>query len=189
VVLLSNELVDFGTDVSGAMSNRVIPIECRESFLGREDVDLFERDLLPELPGILNSAIQGWRFLQSAGRFALDDDAQDLVHDLEGIHSGNFGEFVGAVLVKDPDGTAWPGSLTDKDALFIEYRKWCEENKRSAKNKDHFYRDVKAAGIDANFRWDPVTRKSRDKDGNRPTPRVRGYSINRNYTTEGAEGN
>ena len=91
IVLLSNELVDFGTDVSGAMSNRIIPIECRESFLGREDPGLLERDLLPELPGILNWAIEGWLLLQAAGRFDLDDDAQDLVHHLEGIHSGDFG--------------------------------------------------------------------------------------------------
>ena len=86
-------------------------------------------------------------------------------------------------MVKDPDGTAPPGSLIDKDALFVEYRKWCEENKRRAKDKPHFYRDVRAAGIDANFRWDPETKTSYRRDKTRPTPRVRGYSINRHYTT------
>ena len=64
----------------------------------------------------------------------------------------------------------------------MQYRKWCEENKRHAKNKEHFYRDVRAPGIDANFRWDPETAKTRDKDGKKVKERVRGYSINRNYT-------
>ena len=184
ILLLANELFDLGGDVSGALPNRIVPIECLESFLGRENLGLFERDLLPELSGILNWAIDGWLLLQAAGQFVLDDDAQEVIRHLEGIHSGDFGEFVETVLIKDDSNTTkHPGTLIDKDTLFAEYRQWCKRNGRPAKNKEHFYRDMRAAGINASFRYDPETKTSRTLDGKKAKWWVRGYSINRNYTS------
>ena len=49
-------------DVSGVLASRFVPLIMRESFIGRENPRLLS-ELLPELPGILNWSIAGWRRL------------------------------------------------------------------------------------------------------------------------------
>jgi putative DNA primase/helicase len=57
-VVLSNELPRFG-DASGAISTRFVILLTSQSFLGRENTRL-TTELLGELPGILNWALDGW---------------------------------------------------------------------------------------------------------------------------------
>jgi putative DNA primase/helicase len=65
--VLTNEIPEF-EDESGALPNRFIVLEMRESFLGREDPDLTDK-LLAERPGILNWALAGWDSLRARRRF------------------------------------------------------------------------------------------------------------------------
>ena len=56
--IFANELPRI-TDASGALASRFVLVTLRNSFLGREDLQLTEK-LLTELPGILNAALGGW---------------------------------------------------------------------------------------------------------------------------------
>jgi phage/plasmid-associated DNA primase len=68
IFILSNELPKL-TDASRALVGRFIILRLTESFFGREDPGLFQR-LLPEMPGILNLAIDGWHRLRQRGLFS-----------------------------------------------------------------------------------------------------------------------
>ena len=68
IMVVSNEPLKLH-DTSGALRNRLLLINFPYGRTEEEqDLDLEER-LEPELPGILNWAIEGWHELQSAGRF------------------------------------------------------------------------------------------------------------------------
>lgn len=79
-MLLSNLMPRF-SDASPALANRFVPLLMDQSFLGREDHDLLTK-LLPELPGILNWAIDGWRRLRERGRFNLPQSSRDAIQQL-----------------------------------------------------------------------------------------------------------
>src|SRR5205085_601990 len=76
-MIVGNELPIIG-DSSGAMSGRFIVLETTESHYGKEDIGLSDR-LMPELPGILNWAIQGWERLQNQGKFTVPEQSRELV--------------------------------------------------------------------------------------------------------------
>jgi putative DNA primase/helicase len=56
-LIISNELPKI-TDSSGALASRFVLVRLTESFEKREDPLLHDK-LLPELPGILNWALEG----------------------------------------------------------------------------------------------------------------------------------
>ena len=56
LLILTNELPKF-SDASGALASRCVILTLKESFLGREQLDLKDR-LLEELPGILNWSLR-----------------------------------------------------------------------------------------------------------------------------------
>src|SRR5262249_30997626 len=57
-----------------------------ESWLGREDIGLLNR-LLGELPGILNWALEGLRWLVANGRFTEDPGAAEIVAQMTALAS------------------------------------------------------------------------------------------------------
>src|SRR5690606_40106778 len=63
----SSDLPNFA-DASGAIARRFIVLTMRHSFLGRENIRL-TRELLEELPGILNWALDGLARLEQQGGF------------------------------------------------------------------------------------------------------------------------
>jgi putative DNA primase/helicase len=73
---MSNDPPAF-TDSSGALGNRMIQIQLRISFLGREDLTLDDR-LAKELPGIFNWAMAGLKRLRSRGRFTQPESGRAL---------------------------------------------------------------------------------------------------------------
>jgi P4 family phage/plasmid primase-like protien len=135
-VIMTNELPQF-EDASGALANRFVPLKMTESFLGREDHDLDDR-LRPELPGILNWAIEGWRRLQDRGRFVLPGSARQTIQDL-GDLAAPVAAFVRDRCVLEP------GASILKDALYAEYQAWCAEQGRAFDIKDVFSRNLLAA--------------------------------------------
>ncbi len=71
--LIANHPLKFH-DKSGALAARFIVIQTQKSFIGEEDPHLLEK-LQPELPGILNWAIQGLQRLRARGRFVAPDSS------------------------------------------------------------------------------------------------------------------
>lgn len=67
IVIASNEVPRL-EDSSGVIESRIIPLKLSVSFYGREDLSL-SRDLMRELPGILNWALTGLLRLRERGYF------------------------------------------------------------------------------------------------------------------------
>lgn len=79
--MLSNTVLDL-RDVSGALPNRFAPTRFTESFLGREDLTL-KATLEPELPGILNLALDGLdRLRANGGKFTMSAASAQLLNQM-----------------------------------------------------------------------------------------------------------
>lgn len=135
-MILANELPRF-RDPSGALPNRFIMLRTRKTFLGQEDVGLFDR-LRPELAGILNWAIEGWTRLQIRGYFEQPKSALDLMDQLTDIANplGNFIE-EGCILDEERD--------TSISELYRCYTQWSKKMDTKPLPITLFGRDLRAA--------------------------------------------
>ena len=120
-LLMTNELPRI-EDASGALASRFLVLTLHESFYGREDHGLFER-FLPELPGILNWALEGWDRLYARGRFVQPPSAAALVQEFEDL-----GSPIGAFVRERCE--VGPAYDVPKDRLFQAWKTWCAENGR-----------------------------------------------------------
>src|SRR5262249_38271078 len=85
LVVISNELPRFG-DASRAIANRVVVLVLKTSWLGNENTGLTQQ-LLPELPGILNWALQGLERVRTQGRFTEPASSRDAIVALQDLVS------------------------------------------------------------------------------------------------------
>jgi putative DNA primase/helicase len=138
LMLLSNELPRLG-DSSSALSSRMVVLGLSESWLGREDHGLTGR-LMAELPGILlHFALPGWRMLKEDGRFIQPKSGDELVEELESL-SSPIRAFINDRCVEDPAATV------EVQAVFAEWRKWCDEMHREKSGDcQTFGRNLRAA--------------------------------------------
>lgn len=118
-LILGNELPKFEEN-SPALARRFVPLMLTESFFGREDRGLIDR-LLPELPGILNWAIEGWKRLQERGHFALPSASREAVDAIQERSSP-----IAAFLAEMCD--LGPGLSVEKEALYAAWLRWNERN-------------------------------------------------------------
>lgn len=111
-------------DASGALAGRMLTITMGKSFLGQEDPHLKEK-LRPELPGVLQWALEGLRDLEQEGRF------------IESVTSETARENVRAAgnptlsFVED-ECTMGPHACVLLDQLYEVYAWWCKRNGYSA---------------------------------------------------------
>jgi putative DNA primase/helicase len=80
-VLLGNELPRLG-DYSSALPGRLVVLAMKESFFGREDLDLGDR-IAAELPEILNWSLQGWKKLREQGGFTQPASGAELLREFD----------------------------------------------------------------------------------------------------------
>jgi putative DNA primase/helicase len=120
-MLMTNELPKI-EDSSGALASRFLVLVLRESFYGREDHDLFEK-FVPELPAILNWALDGWDRLRARGRFLQPTSAADLIQQFEDL-----GSPVNAFITEQC--TLHAGFTITQKALFAAWQTWCKETGR-----------------------------------------------------------
>jgi putative DNA primase/helicase len=85
LMLFSNELQKL-SDASAAIVDRFLVLQMTKSWRGREDIGLLDR-LLGELPGILNWALEGLRWLMANGKFTTDPEAADIVAQMTALAS------------------------------------------------------------------------------------------------------
>jgi putative DNA primase/helicase len=119
--IISNEIPRL-TETSGALAGRMIIHRMTRSFYGQEDENLMAR-LLPELPGILLWAIEGWRRLRERGHFLQPESGRPLVEEMEELCSP-VGTFVKELCETGPD------REIEVSALFAAWKTWCEEKNR-----------------------------------------------------------
>jgi putative DNA primase/helicase len=122
-MVLSNELPRF-SDASGAIASRFVILTLRESFLGREDIDL-EGRLMAELPAILQWGLDGLADLNKERRITEPAASRESVQMLVDLVSP-IGAFVREVLIEEKD------EMVETKALYRQYEAWCGENGRSA---------------------------------------------------------
>lgn len=137
-VIMSNEAPTLN-DPSGALLGRYIVMQMRQSFLGREDRALDDQ-LMNELPGILNWAIEGWSMMRHEGRLAQPASAGDLTHAMSRL-SSPIAAFVEDECELDSSATI------AKDELYTRYKRWCEGNDmgRCVNGKEIFGKDLLTA--------------------------------------------
>jgi putative DNA primase/helicase len=137
IVVLSNELPRL-TDSSGALASRFIVLSMTESFYGRENPTLTD-ELLTELPGIFNWALDGLVRLRERGYFRQPTSSQEAIRELEDLGSP-IGAFIREECIVGPEYT------TSVDSLYAAWRDWCEAAGRShPTTKPTFGRDLRAA--------------------------------------------
>lgn len=135
-VMVSNELPRFA-DSSGAIATRMLILQLTKSFLNREDRTIESR-LVPELPGILNWALEGLERLTANGRFtvpASSEAAAAMMMDLASPVSA----FVRERCVLGPD------KAIQRDLLYLDWKSWADLNGHQAGAKITFGRSLHAA--------------------------------------------
>lgn len=148
-MILSNELPDFA-DASGAIARRFIVLTLQHSFLGRENPRL-TRELLEELPGILNWSLDGLSRLEQQGAFT---EPESSVHAVQTMVDSVSPEsaFVRECCTVRPDATV------PVDGLFRAWQMWCyKQGRERPGNKQTFGRNLHAAL--------PQIRKTRPRTG------------------------
>ena len=134
--VISNELPRL-TETSGALAGRMVVFPLTQSFYGREDRAL-ESKLMPELPGILLWAIEGWKRLRDRGHFVQPESGKPLVEELEELASP-VGTFVKERCEVGAD------RAIKVNELYQAWCEWCKENGREHHgDKASFGRNLRA---------------------------------------------
>ena len=136
IVIATNELPRL-SDASGALVSRMIILNTPESFYGRENHDLTD-DLMEELPGILNWALDGLDRLRRTGRLSVPESGLALRAEMETLASP-VKAFVNDWCVVDHR------LSIHREYLFKAWERWCAENRVQPGDGRVFGRNLKAA--------------------------------------------
>jgi putative DNA primase/helicase len=134
-MLLTNELPRF-TDASGALAKRFIVLVLSKTFYGKEDPGLLAR-LLPELPGIMNWALEGLDRLRARHRFSEPGSAREAIRELEDL-SSPMSAFLRDRCVVGRD------MHVSVDDLWAAWKAWAEDQSQHHGTKQTFGRDLRA---------------------------------------------
>ncbi|ADH85954.1 phage/plasmid primase, P4 family [Desulfurivibrio alkaliphilus] len=136
-VILTNELPRLA-DSSGALANRFVMLTMTQSFLGRERPGL-TKDLLAELPSILNWALDGLERLTSRGYFVQPASSREAMQELADLSSP-----IGA-FVRDRCEVG-QGLAVEVGLLYEAWKQWCNDHGREHPGTSQsFGRDIRAA--------------------------------------------
>jgi putative DNA primase/helicase len=133
-MIISNELPAFG-DASGAIASRFIITTLTQSFLRKENIRL-EQQLLAELPGILNWALDGLDRI-SRQPFTVPKSSEEVVSALQDLVSPI------SAFVRDRCEQGLDCEVRI-DTLYEAYRDWCRDNGMMPASKLMFGRDLHA---------------------------------------------
>ena len=135
LVIISNETPAL-SDTSGALASRFLVLKTDRSFYGDEDPTL-TRQLLVELPGILQWALDGYDRLQARGHFTQPDSATDVIDEMNDLASPV------AAFIRDRCEMD-PAFDEPTHGMYNAWVAWCEEHGRRPSNAQTFGRDLRA---------------------------------------------
>jgi putative DNA primase/helicase len=136
-MIFTNELPRL-TDASGALTSRMILLNIKESFHGRENLNLFN-ELKEELSEIANWALAGLRRLKERGHFIQPTSSQEALNELEEL-SSPVRAFVEDRCYLDPDATV------EKSILYERWKSFARQKGHTySKSESVFGRDLHAA--------------------------------------------
>ena len=159
-VILSNEMPRLA-DATGALPSRFIVFRFSNSFLGREDRDLFDKKLLPEMPGILNWAIEGWKRLTARGHFNPPASSVQAVDRMKSLGSPVFSFVAEECTLKS-------GAEVPLDVLYKAWNVWRED----AGVKESYSKEIFAKNLYEAFPMVSAARKRADTEA-RPDQKKR----------------
>jgi putative DNA primase/helicase len=141
-MIMGNDVPKF-TDASGALAGRMIHIKFPGTFYGRERPEV-KTDLMGELPGILNWALDGLRRLNANGRFTVPQSSEDLAAEVR-RQQGPAQAFLEDECAMADDPATPPVPL---DELFPVYRAWAVKAEVTHKlDKERFSQALGSAGL------------------------------------------
>jgi putative DNA primase/helicase len=138
IVIITNEVPGF-RDSSGAFKARMRPLRFVQSFEGREDADLFEKKLKPEMPGILNWALAGRAMLRYDGGLFVPESAAGLVQTLAMLATPIHLFLADCCVTTDLQATV----VTEE--IYLVYRYWCQRTGNTPKPIQTFSKLLRAA--------------------------------------------
>lgn len=140
-VIISNEMPNL-PDVSGAIAWRFVILTTKESFLGKENPNLFD-ELKVELPGILNWSLDGLARLTAQRRFTVPHSSIALRQEMQ-IACSPVQAFIEECCDVGPELTITTATL------FAHWGKWCETNGQRPGSAQDFGRNLRACipGLD-----------------------------------------
>lgn len=139
-MIMGNDMPRF-TDASGALAGRMIHVQFPGTFYGRERPNV-KQDLLAELPGILNWAIEGLRRLTAAGRFTVPQTSEELAAEVRRQQSP-----VQAFL-DDACAQSEAAPPVPLDELYPVYKAWARDaGVEHPLNREHLSRALGSAGL------------------------------------------
>ena len=133
-IIITNEIPALA-DGSGALANRFIIVLLQTSFLGKEDPALFEK-LKPEMPGILNWAIDGYQRLRERGHFVQPESATEALEEMMRI-----GSPVRAFVSECCE--VGVGYEEEQEFLWDKWKEWCARNGNQPGSKNWWGRNLK----------------------------------------------
>jgi P4 family phage/plasmid primase-like protien len=135
--LLSNEMPKL-KDASGALASRFVTYHTRTSFYGREDRQLFENKIRPQLPAILLWSLDGLRRMRARGPIAEPACSVETREELAREGSPIMA-FVQQCLTLDAT------AKVEKDALYSAYLVYAHDSGLQPTSKSWFFRDLATA--------------------------------------------
>jgi putative DNA primase/helicase len=129
--LLANDPPNLN-DASGVLPLRFIKLLFRESFLGREDVDLRAK-LAAELPGIAVRCVSAYRRLLQRGRFIQPESGKAMALDVARA-SNPIAEFAQDNLVRDPKEDVECGKVFGRFTNWAESRGYQDLIRRTTRS-------------------------------------------------------
>src|SRR5262249_46815976 len=118
LLIITNELPRF-PDASSALASRFVILTLKDSFLGREQLDLKD-ELRSELPGIFNWALKGLKRLYEYNCFQNPKSSLEAMRQLEDLASP-VSAFVRECCVLDQK------YRVPAENIFNEFKGWSEE--------------------------------------------------------------
>jgi putative DNA primase/helicase len=119
-LVTANAMPDF-SDVSGAFAILFIIIQTDISHEGKEDTTLFEKKILPELPAIMNWALEGLADLMRTGKFIETESGKQLKDTMDATNNP-------VRAFAEERLTFESGAAVGKQDLYSAFRQWCAEN-------------------------------------------------------------
>ena len=126
LLILSNKVPDT-VDEGGVLPTRLIVLDMKVSFFGREDIGL--KDVLKEeVPGIMNWSLDGLRSLRERGRFVQPEAGMRRLGDIEDMTAPG-PSFVRDRLIVTSTASVMP------EEVWMAWQEWCEEKEREPGTK------------------------------------------------------
>jgi putative DNA primase/helicase len=137
LILISNPMPKLGDD-SAALASRFIILSTRVSFYGREDPNLLERKLMPELPGIFLWSMEGLKRLRQRGHFEETEESNDARERFANLGSPAK-TFIAEYCRLDPN------AHVEKQTLYENWKSYATQNNIYPGNLEKFCEAIYAA--------------------------------------------